>query len=159
MQAFIPPGPDRRDWVSRDNTPALGVVQGTDRELFLYRLSHYAQRSCHLVRYALRLDGFVSIRAGYAQGEVLTKLLTFSGDSLELNFSSSAGGGLRVEIQDSLGNPIRGYSLTECEEMLGDEISRVVRWKGAPPLSRHAGVPVRLRVVLRDADLFSFRFR
>jgi hypothetical protein len=34
----------------------------------------------------------------------------------------------------------------------------VIRWKGGDDLSSWSGKPVRLRVQLRDAELFAFRF-
>jgi len=159
MEAFIRPGPTLRDWIARDNAPALGVVPGNDREMFLYRLSHYAQPSCHAARYRLRLDGFISVQAPYEGGELLTHPLRFSGNRLELNFVSSAAGGVQVELQDAAGKPIEGFSLADCPEMLGDEIARAVTWKQGPDVSRLAGQPVRLRFVLRDADLYALQFR
>jgi hypothetical protein len=159
MEAFIRPGPDPRDWVARDNTPALGIVPGTERELFLYRMAHYAQPTSHIARYSLRTDGFVSLHAPYEGGEVITRPFTFSGDTMEINFSTSAAGGIRVELQDSGGTPIPGFTLGECTEMIGDEIERIVRWRDGTSVRRVAGSQVRLRVVMRDADFYAFRFR
>ncbi|MDH3251350.1 MAG: hypothetical protein OEM41_01085 [Ignavibacteria bacterium] len=159
MEAFIRRGPDPQDWVARDNTPALGVVPGTGREMFLYRMSHYAQETSHITRYVLRIDGFVSIQAPYEGGELLTRPLTFTGQTLEMNFSTSAAGGVRVEIQDVGGAPLPGYALEECEEMIGDEIERIVRWKGGSDVGGIAGKTIRLRIVMRDADLYALRFR
>jgi hypothetical protein len=39
-----------------------------------------------------------------------------------------------------------------------DDIARRVEWKGDADLGELAGKSVRLRFVLKDADLFSFRF-
>ncbi len=159
MEAFIPPGPDPADWVARDNTPALGIVPGNMRELFLYRLSHYAQSTSHVTRYTLRLDGFVSVRAPYRGGEMTTRPFTFDGRELEINYSTSAAGWIRVEIQDQQGNPLPGFSGEENPEMIGDEIARIVRWKEESDVSALAGSTVRLRFLMKDADLYSFRFR
>jgi hypothetical protein len=112
------------------------------------------------LRYTLRVDGFVSVQAPLSGGELITKPLTFSGRELALNFSASAAGSVQVELlRDQMNTPIEGFSLEDCVELLGDDLERVVRWKGGPDLSRLAGTPVRLRFVLRDADLYSFRFR
>ena len=43
-------------------------------------------------------------------------------------------------------------------EIIGDEIARTVAWQGGADVSRLAGRPVRLRFVMKDADLFSMRF-
>jgi len=63
-----------------------------------------------------------------------------------------------VELQDGTGAPIPGCRLADCEEILGDEIERVVTWRQSSDVSALAGTPVRLRFVLRDADLFATRF-
>jgi hypothetical protein len=159
MEAFIRPGETARDWVARDNTPALGIVKGNDRELFLYRLSHYAQPTVHVSRYSLRLDGFISISAPFKGGELITKPFIFSGKSLEINFVSSAAGGVQIEIQDKNGKPISGFSLDDCPEFIGDEISHIVHWRNNTDVSKLAGKPIKLRFVMKDADLFSFRFK
>jgi hypothetical protein len=158
MEAFLRPGPSPADWVARDNTPALGVVPANAREMFIYRVSHYAQPTCHMARYTLRADGFASVHAPFRGGEVVTKPFTFSGSKLELNFETSAAGGLRVELQDESGKPVPGYTLADGPEVIGDEIERVAAWKNGSDVSSLAGKPVRLRLVLRDADLYSLRF-
>jgi hypothetical protein len=158
MEAFIRPGPSPEDWVARDNAPALGVMPANAREMFIYRLSYYAQTNSHMARYSLRTDGFVSVTAPYRGGELLTKPFMFSGAKLEINFATSAAGGLRVEIQDEAGQPFAGYALADCPEMIGDEIDRVVSWSAGSDVSKLAGKPVRLRFALKDADLYSLRF-
>jgi hypothetical protein len=42
--------------------------------------------------------------------------------------------------------------------LFGDELEAVAKWKAGDDLSAIAGKPVRLRFVLRDADLFALRF-
>jgi len=49
-------------------------------------------------------------------------------------------------------------SLNDCEELFGDTTDRNVVWKSGPDLSAIVGHTVRLRFVLRDADVFSFQF-
>jgi hypothetical protein len=158
MEAFLRPGPSAEDWVARDNTPALGVVPANAREMFIYRVSHYAQPTSHMARYALRTDGFVSVNAPYRGGELVTRPFVFSGSKLELNFETSAAGGVRVEIQDESGKPYPGYALADCPEFIGDEIDRVVAWSGGTGVASLAGKTVRLRFALKDADLYSLRF-
>jgi len=106
----------------------------------------------------LRTDGFVSVNAPYRGGELITKPFTFTGSELEINFVTSAAGGVRVEIQDTDGKAIPGYALADCPEMIGDEIGRVVAWSGGSDVSKLAGRVVRLRFELKDADLYSLRF-
>lgn len=158
LSSFIRPGIGARHWVSRNNYPALGIVQTGPTEMSIYLNQDNAQPTAHLRRYSLRLDGFASVRATYAGGELLTKPLKFSGDQLELNFSTSAAGSIRVEIQDEAGQPISGFAADDCAEVIGNEIARVIRWKGGANVSSLAGKTIRLRFVLKDADLYALRF-
>ncbi len=158
LSSFVRPGIGARNWVSRTNYPALGIVQTGPTEMSLYVNQDYAQPTAHLRRYSLRLDGFASVRAPYEGGELVTKPLTFSGDRLLLNFSTSAVGGIRVEIQDAAGKAIPGFTLADSVETIGNEIERAVRWKSGASVGKLAGRPVRLRFVMKDADLFALRF-
>ena len=114
----------------------------------------------------LRTDGFASAHTGYAGGELHTKPLVFEGENLVLNFATSAAGSIRIEIQDALGNPLPGFALEDSPLIWGDEVEHVVRWErdhpkatSDKPLARTGGKPVRLRFVMKDADLYSIRFQ
>ena len=159
MEGFIRPGIGLTNWTSRTNYPALGIVPTSSTEMSLYIQKNYGQLTHHLRRYRLRIDGFVSVNAPYEGGEMLTKPLKFAGRELVINYSTSAAGGLRVEMQDETGKPIPGYSIDNGDEIIGDEIERVVSWQGDADVSQLAGQPVRLRFVMKDADLYSLRFR
>ena len=159
MEAFIRPGIGMNNWVSRSNYPALNVIQTGPHEMSVYVNQDYAQPTAHLRRYSLRLDGFTSISAPYGGGEVLTKLFTFSGKELEINYSTSAVGELRFEIQDEKEKAIPGFTLEDSEMIVGNEIERVVSWKGKTDLRDVASKKIRLRIYMKDADLFSIRFR
>ncbi len=115
------------------------------------------ERTAYLRRYALRVDGFVSITAPLSGGELLTKPFVFSGRRLALNYSTSAAGSIRVEIQDAVGRPLPGFTFADNAELYGDSLDQVVEWK-SPDVNSLAGKPIRLRFELRDADLYSFRF-
>ena len=84
----------------------------------------------------MRPDGFISVRAGVEKGELTTKPIRFSGSMLEVNYSTSAAGGLRVEIQNVSGLAISGFSLSEAKELVGDRISQRVEWKNNPKLDK-----------------------
>ena len=159
MEAFIRPGLDPGNWASRAGLTALGVVPTGPSEMSLYKQAHYAQPTCHLLRYTLRTDGFASIHAPYRGGEFLTRSFTFTGKELVLNFSTGATGSVRVELQNAEGKPIPGYALAEATELIGDDIERIVSWGVGSDLGKFAGQPVRLRVRMSDADVYSLRFR
>ncbi|MCS6865046.1 MAG: hypothetical protein NZS48_08280, partial [Gemmata sp.] len=149
-QAFLRPGLDPARWGNRANYAALNVVPTGPDEMSIY-VSPFR-------RFTLRTDGFTSIHAGADPGEMLTCLLRFTGNELVVNYSTSAGGGLQVEVQDDSGKPIPGFRLDECVPLVGDAIQQPVRWKSNPDLARLAGKIVRLRFVLSDGDLYAIQF-
>ena len=149
-EAFIRPGLDPQRWINRANYVALNIHFLRPDEISIYHRSGD--------RYVIRTDGFISVHAGSAEGELLTKPLIFSGRELVLNYSTSAAGGIRAELQQADGQPIPGFTLADSVILYGDQIERVVAWKGQPDLSSLAGRPVRLRFVMTESDLYSFRF-
>jgi hypothetical protein len=159
MEAFVRPGRDRENWTERNHMMASGVWQTAADELSIYWVEHYRHPTARLRRGTLRLDGFVSVNAGYAGGELVTKPLRFEGSELALNYATSAAGSVRVEVQDAEGRPIPGYTLEACVEMYGDATEQAVTWKGSSDVSHVAGEAVRLRFVMRDAALYAIRFR
>lgn len=158
LESFIRPETGLENWVSRSNYPALNVVQTGPTEMSVYLNEDYAQNSAHLNRYSMRLDGFASLRAPYAGGEVLTKLFTFIGQELEINYSTSAAGEIRVEIQDEKGKPLTGYTLEDSQVIIGNEIKGIVAWRGRESVKSLASRPIRLRIFMKDADLYSLKF-
>lgn len=166
-EAFIRPGPANKDaWVYGDNFVFWGMIQtkshleGAPDEISLYATEGYWQGEfTSFRRYTLRLDGFVSASASFSGGMLVTKPLTFGGSRLEVNFSTSAAGGMRIELQDADGETIPGFSLDDCDVLFGDQVDRIVSWNGSDDLSRLAGRSVRLKIELKDADLYAFQFR
>jgi len=167
-EAFIRPGPRKERWMYSNSFPNYGLLvtkpdtAGMPDELSLYVNDggFFVDRgqASRFRRYTLRVDGFVSVNAPLSGGELVTKPIVFAGKQLTINFATSAAGSIQVELQDGDGQPLEGFSLEECPVIFGDELERSVSWEGGPDVSELAGQPVRLRFVLRDADLFSFRF-
>ncbi len=150
-EAFIRPGPDPARWKNRANYVALNVVPTSPTEMSIYHRSGD--------RYILRADGFISVRAGSQRGELLTRPVVFAGSTLTVNLSTSAAGSLQVEIQSADGVPVPEFALDDCPPIYGDEIDRSVTWRAGADLSSIAGKPVRLRFLLKECDLYSFRFQ
>lgn len=110
-------------------------------------------------RLVLRRDGFISVRSEYDGGQFTTPPLRFTGDRLRLNLDTSATGEVRVEIQDEQGVPLEGFTLPDCDRIhTANEINRVVTWRGSAALDALQGRTVRLRFIMRDADLYAFQF-
>ena len=89
---------------------------------------------------------------------IVTPPLTFKGERHELYYSTAGGGSIFVELQEEDGTPIQGLTLGDCNEVFGDNIEGIVSWIGDAGLKVHAGKPVRLRIKLRDASLYAFKF-
>ncbi len=165
-EAFIRPGLRTGDnWIYGDNYIAWHVVTtkadmvNAPDELSIYSTeSYWTKTASHLRRYTLRIDGFVSANGPFTGGELTTKPIIFEGSQLALNYSTSAAGSMRIEIQDETGKAIPGFAMEDCPIIFGDHLDRVIPWKEGKDLAALSGKPVRLRVELKDADLYSFQF-
>jgi len=150
-EAFIRPGLDESRWTNRANYAALNVVPISPTQMMIHHRSGSD--------YFLRIDGFISATGNATAGELVTKPLTFKGERLTLNLSTTARGSAQVEIQDADGKPIKGFALDDCTPLIGDKIAMDVAWKGNPSLTSLAGKTVRLRFVMKECDLYSLVFR
>ncbi len=159
LESLLRPGGDKQDWVARSNYLARGIVPTGDREMSVYVKRHFGQPTAYIERLTLRIDGFASVRAPYQGGEMVTKPMTFSGRHLVLNYATSAAGDIRVEIQNEAGKPIPGFAASDCQRIIGDEIERTVSWQNGSDVSKLAGETVRIRFVMKDADLYSIQFK
>lgn len=103
----------------------------------------------------LRPDGFVSLDAGAAPGEVTTRPLRLAGDRLWLNAAVAPGGEIRVALLK------QDYSVAAEDSLpvAGDSMRHEVRFNpaGALAAARQAHPYLRLRFRLKNASLYSFR--
>lgn len=150
LEAVLRPGPGLKNWVSRSNYPALNIVPAGEGRMAFYVVRDYGQASIHLQRYVMREDGLASVGAGYGGGSVVTPWFRYRGRRLELNFATSAAGMVKVSLEDE-----RGQVVAESREMVGDFVSREVPWGD---VGEWAGKVVRLRVQMKDADVYALRF-
>lgn len=169
--AFLRPGIERsgtwnygQQYIGWTILETKSDLEGAPNELSLYANEGlWTGKGTALRRYTLRLDGFVSVIAPIAGGGIITKPFIFEGNHLSLNFSTSAYGSIRVEIQDINGKPIKGFSLEDCQAIFGDSIERPVIWNNKSggdnsDVSSLTGKTIRLRFEINDGDLYSFRF-
>lgn len=160
-EAVIPyTAPEDRDG-NRSNYMTWGLVQLPDDEkhLSVYATeAYYAGPGSRVRRFTYRVDGFVSLHAGEQAGEAVTRPFTFTGKHLTMNFVTGGKGEVRVELRSADDRPLENFSLADCQPLRGDAIDQTVVWKGNADLASLAGQPVRMRLVLSDADVFSFRF-
>jgi len=162
-EAFIRPEQENNwSWVYGENFVSAGLfevpseIPGGFPELsMLLTARRFTDdpRGVFLYRYAIRPDGFISRCAGYEPKELTTKPFRFDGNTLTLNFETSALGYVRIEILDKNGRPVEGY---RCCELFGNTIDRKVSFD--LPLEKIQEMPIRLKFTLCDADIYSFRF-
>ncbi len=165
-EAFLRPGIERdgtwnysQQYIGWSILETKSALEGAPNEISLYaNESLWTGTSSALRRYTLRLDGLVSVNAPMAGGDLITKPFRFQGKELSINFSTSAFGSIRVEIQDINGKPLPGFSLNDCVPVFGDTIDRTVFWKEGSEVNTIAGKEVRLKFEIKDGDLYSFYF-
>lgn len=104
-----------------------------------------------IARASWRLDGFASLYAD--EGQVTTTPLPVAGKQVILN-ADAKGGRLQVEALDSAGQPLRGFTRSDCKPVTGDGVRQTVTWKGGTrvPSSAHS-----LRFHLSKAHLYAIR--
>ncbi len=159
-QSFIAPNSNPGNWTERKNEPAWGMLQTSPEELSIYwREMDIEDHIVRLRRGVLRTDGFVSLHRHIdAVGEALTRPFIFSGSQLFLNYVTSAVGTLRIGICDEAGRSLPGYSMADSEILFGNELAYACRWLAGSDISHLAGTPIRLKIRLHDADLYSLQF-
>jgi len=166
-QALIKPGIGYQNWISRTNYPVLNIVPTGETEMSLYVNQDYGQPTAHVRRYAMRLDGLASITATAGTGEMITKPFvlktpepgTEDNMALCLNFATSAAGEIRVEVQDVTGQKLQGFALEDASPLIGNFIERRVSWTKGTDIKALYGRTLRLRFVLKDADLYAMQFK
>jgi len=127
-------------------TPEEGEVDDDGRHLW-----HWA---------TWKRDRLVALEA---QGEASFTMVQrpFHGSQMRLNFETEKGGWVRVELVHPPVTPpvpvepFEGYGFDEADAMVGDDLSRVVTWKGSGDLSGLKGRDVSIRIHLSRARLYS----
>jgi hypothetical protein len=146
--------PQDRDG-NRSNYLANGLVQlpNNDREYAVYATeAYYRGPDSRIRRFMYRIDGFVSVRGDDKGGQLTTRPLTFTGDSLVVNFATQDSGRIELDLLDERDAVLASAVLT------GDEIAHAVSWESGKTLDKLAGKPVRLRFGINKADVYSIRF-
>ncbi|MAQ88756.1 MAG: hypothetical protein CMM03_02760, partial [Rhodopirellula sp.] len=165
-EAFIRPAEENPDaaqnWMYGDNYQSYGLFPTTNKQgkkeiSFLVSHGYWQEYKSRVARYSLRPDGFVSLHAKYAGGECITKPFTFDGSRLSVNFATSAAGSIQIEILDAGLQAFPGFQLSEFQTLIGNNTNQIVHWHDAS-LESLAGQTIRLRFILKDADLFAFQF-
>ncbi len=158
-EAFLRPGPQTEEnWLYGGGYPAVGVIEtrsgvcGAGNELSVYvPVGRSSWKPNELIRYTLRLDGFMSMHAGIEPKRVMTKPLIYSGENMVINFSTSAYGFIQIKIKDDHNNE------RISPELFGDSTERKVAFFNGKA-GELSGRPVTVEFCMSDADLYSVRF-
>ena len=158
QDAFLTPGPENgRNWVYGDCFPSVGFIdtpaadRGAENEISILVLeNHWMGIATEMYRYSIRKDGFAGLCADWRGQTAVTKQLVFEGNTMVLNFATSARGSLYVTVADEEGNKI------ESGELFGDSTERIVDFDG--DLAAFSGKPVTIRFDMMECDLFSMKF-
>ncbi len=146
-------------WFTWGMLQTPSAFPGAPDELSIYIQERFAPDGPgHLRRHTFRMDGFGSLNAPLTGGRAVTKPFTFDGDRLSINFATSGGGRLRIGLQEPDGTDIPGFALDDCDLQYGDELERIVSWKGQASVGALRSRPVRMVIELKDADLYGFVF-
>ncbi|MBX7042448.1 MAG: hypothetical protein K1X85_06050 [Ignavibacteria bacterium] len=96
---------------------------------------------------------------GTAVPEIRSELFTFNGSGLYANLRTRPGGFAQFEIQNSSGEPVEGFSFSDCPQITGDHFDHRVAWSGGSDVSQLVNTSVFLKVRLKNADLFTVQFK
>lgn len=173
-EVFVPRGPEGHFDAGQIHAPHCDPVEAGDDHLFYYGASPVGQAEwdresgCGIFR--LRKNRFVGQHADEAHGYLLTRQFVLQGSRLEINCHvlplSYKDPDIRVEILEypDLSKPhsewdrkVPGFTLEDCDPVMGDRLDYVVTWNGSPDLSGLKGRKVYLRFRIHQAALYSFR--
>jgi hypothetical protein len=85
-----------------------------------------------------------------------TVVRELAGRELHVNLFTRPGGGLRAEILDAGGTPLKGFTGEDCTAVAGDHSDAVMQWKGGTRLPENAA---RIRFLVKRTYLYGFEAR
>ncbi|MFC1714400.1 hypothetical protein ACFL6S_12090 [Candidatus Poribacteria bacterium] len=161
-RAFCPVSEKKGDWNYGNVSSAGGCCLVIGYKLYFY-VSGRAGRpgggnasgECSTGLATLRRDGFASMGAGSAQGELTTRPVRFNGKHMFVN-ADCDDGELRVEILDLQDKVIAPFSRDNCIPIKVDKTLQAVQWQGTDDLSRITGRTVKFRFYLTNGQLYAF---
>ena len=111
---------------------------------------------------AMRRYGYAGLFANrHRQGIVITRPMIGLGSQLSINARCAPGGSIRVEVLDRDDRVLAHCTADICDPFDGDSLDHKVTWNGDPTIPAGRGQDLywrKLKLYIRDAELFSFRF-
>jgi hypothetical protein len=164
---FLPLGYQRNDYAgtgfdSEMIFPASNVVKSGDRLLIYYsgfnRTHNFFNNQSGIGLTTLRADGFVSLDAANVPATVVTKPFVLDGDKLLVNLEEvhrkASSPGLRAEIQDQNGSPVKGFELAGSN-ITAPGVRSALTWRDGSNIAQLKGRQIRLRLVLENSKLYA----
>lgn len=159
-EALLPPPAENPEaFVYGDGTAAPALIEvpsnieGAENEymLILREAFRAAAGPNKLVKYTIRLDGFVSRHAGGEEKKVVTKEFTYDGEELFANLQTSARGSAYFTLKCA------DESYTSCE-MFGNSVHKRIRFEDDEAVKHLSGKKVTLEIEMFDCDLYAIKF-
>ncbi len=158
LEAWVRPGPDLKNWTDRNNMTANGIIVTGDNEWSLYISEHYRHADHRIRRLTVRKQGFASMHADAKGGEFTTQPITLHRQQARSSTTPPPPPArVQIEVLDETGKPIPA-SPRRHAGTLRRRIRSRRPWKSGSDLSSLKGKTIRLRVKLKDADLYALRF-
>jgi hypothetical protein len=118
---------------------------------------HDGSNPCSAVGLAeMRKGGFVSLQAAN-EGALVTHRFLMRGDQLRINARTEPGGSVTAELLSDYGSIVARCAAARHDVFSGDSTDHILSWGGSGDLGFLRGQNVRLRLLLRKAEVFSFR--
>ena len=159
-EAILTPNPENPEaFVYGDGTAAPALIEvpsdipGADNEYMIICRENFRTKDGfnQLVKYTIRLDGFVSLHAGGEEKTVTTKEFVYEGGELYANIVTSARGSAYFTLTS-------GDESYTSVEVFGNSTDKRIRFEDDEAVAKLSGKPVRLEMKLFDSDIYAVRF-
>lgn len=134
----------------------LRIYSSTSRgEHAQFRFDPDSQQAA-ITMHRLRIDGFVYLEPAGGTGELTTRWLLWESGEIALNVSAPHGEVL-VQIMDSFGEPLDGFSYSDAVPIIDDATSITARWKDGTTMASLAGQIVRVGIRVTNGRLYAIK--
>ena len=153
-EAYYTPGQEEDCfWMYGSCYPCIGYINNSSLTGECNRISLFCavqavtDIKCEVYRYEVRKDGFIGFYGDYEGKTLTTKPFTIDGESLSINFATSAAGCVQITLTDE-----SGVTITS-QKHLGDSVKRKIKFDKEISVLKGR---VTMTVELKDAHIYSF---
>ncbi|WP_284639274.1 hypothetical protein [Paenibacillus silviterrae] len=156
------------DWDAGCVMPSSNIIYKADRMEFYYSAVPFDHSGFGRIPYeeialeciglaTLRPDGFVYLQATRDWCELMTRPFAIEDARLYLNAAATEGS-VKVEICDTTGHAIEGFSFDDCIPVTENNQAVQVKWRGDPDILKLERQPIRVKIRALNAKVYSFFF-